>query len=62
MDVALWDIAGKAAGLPVHRLLGTVRDRIPAYTSSWCIEGQVRWLRPAPIFAGEGESVVDDKE
>ena len=23
---------------------------------------EVRWLRPAPIFAGEGESVVDDKE
>ncbi|MGA7563770.1 MAG: branched-chain amino acid ABC transporter permease [Desulfobaccales bacterium] len=23
---------------------------------------EARWLRPAPIFAGEGESVVDDKE
>ena len=34
VDVALWDLAGKAAGMPVHRLLGTCRDRIPAYFSS----------------------------
>ncbi|MGH8810220.1 MAG: enolase C-terminal domain-like protein, partial [Noviherbaspirillum sp.] len=34
VDIALWDIAGKAAGLPIHRLLGSYRDRIPAYISS----------------------------
>ena len=28
VDVALWDLAGKAAGLPVHRLLGTVRNAL----------------------------------
>jgi L-alanine-DL-glutamate epimerase-like enolase superfamily enzyme len=33
-DVALWDIAGKAASLPIHRLIGTSRDSIPAYASS----------------------------
>jgi len=33
-DVALWDIAGKAAGLPVCKLLGAFRDRIPTYVSS----------------------------
>ena len=32
IDQALWDIAGKALGVPVHRLLGGhVRDRIRAY-------------------------------
>jgi L-alanine-DL-glutamate epimerase-like enolase superfamily enzyme len=30
-DNCLWDIAGKVAGLPIHRLIGQVRDSIPAY-------------------------------
>ncbi|MFH1570708.1 MAG: enolase C-terminal domain-like protein [Gemmatimonadota bacterium] len=30
-DNCLWDIAGKAAGLPVYALVGKVRDRFPAY-------------------------------
>jgi len=30
-DNCLWDIAGKAAGLPVHALIGRVRDRFPVY-------------------------------
>ena len=30
VDVALWDIAGKVANLPVHRLLGTYRESAPA--------------------------------
>jgi L-alanine-DL-glutamate epimerase-like enolase superfamily enzyme len=34
VDVALWDLAGRAAGLPVHRLIGSYRDSIPAYASS----------------------------
>ena len=34
VDVALWDIAGKFAHLPIHRLLGTYRESAPAYASS----------------------------
>jgi L-alanine-DL-glutamate epimerase-like enolase superfamily enzyme len=34
VDVALWDLKGKAAGMPIHQLLGTVRERVPAYASS----------------------------
>jgi len=33
IDIALWDIRGKALGLPIYELLGgAVRDRIPLYT------------------------------
>lgn len=31
IDIALWDLMGKALGTPVWRLLGPVRDRVPAY-------------------------------
>ncbi len=34
LDIALWDLAGKAAGLPLHRLLGgAARREITAYAS-----------------------------
>ncbi|WP_374009126.1 enolase C-terminal domain-like protein [Leifsonia sp. LS-T14] len=33
-DIALWDLAGKQAGLPVWQLLGGFRTEIPAYAST----------------------------
>ncbi len=33
IDVALWDMRGKALGQPVYRLLGGFADRVPTYAS-----------------------------
>ena len=32
--MCLWDINGKLAGQPIHRLLGTCKDAVPAYSST----------------------------
>ena len=38
IDVALWDIAGKAAGMPLFKLIGGYRDNVRAYaTAAWAI-------------------------
>jgi len=34
IDVALWDIGGKAANLPIYKLLGAYRNKVKAYASS----------------------------
>ncbi len=35
LDIALWDLAGRKYGVPVAKLLGGFRERLPAYASTY---------------------------
>ena len=38
VDICLWDIVGKAVGLPIYQALGAYKDRVLAYASSQHLE------------------------
>ena len=48
LDIALWDLVGKAAGLPLFRLWGAARDKVPASGASFA-------------FASAGRSCASSK-
>src|SRR5215472_16936338 len=38
IDIGLWDIRAKVAGMPLYKLLGGYRDRVPTYIAGGCYE------------------------
>ena len=54
IDIALWDIAGKLTGLPVHQLLGSYRSKIPAYASSPVYQSAEAYVNEALTIKGSG--------
>jgi L-alanine-DL-glutamate epimerase-like enolase superfamily enzyme len=58
VDIALWDLAGKAAGLPVHQLIGSFRESIPAYASTVTYRSVDEFLDVADQCLERGFSAV----
>jgi len=53
-DICLWDIAGKVAGLPLYRLLGEYRDKVPVYASSFVLETPEAYAEQALAVKNRG--------
>jgi L-alanine-DL-glutamate epimerase-like enolase superfamily enzyme len=58
IDIALWDMAGKVAQLPLYRLLGGARDRVPAYASTPLLADPEAYVDYCAARLEEGYSAV----
>lgn len=54
IDVALWDLCGKIANLPLYQLLGAYRDAVPAYASSPGLESIEDYVGEATRMKEQG--------
>jgi L-talarate/galactarate dehydratase len=55
LDIGLWDIAGKAAGLPLYKLWGAATDRVSAYGSGgWSKYSEAELIAEAERYAALG--------
>jgi D-galactarolactone cycloisomerase len=55
VDIALWDILGKAHGVPLYQLLGgKYRDKVPVYATALYPEEPAKVARRARGFADQG--------
>jgi L-alanine-DL-glutamate epimerase-like enolase superfamily enzyme len=53
-DTALWDIAAKAAGMPLYKFLGGGRSAIGAYASSQVLDNPEAYAAEAAAFKADG--------
>ena len=54
IDICLWDINGKIAGQPIHRLLGTCKETVPVYSSTAYWETKEEYVEEALQFQDMG--------
>ena len=54
IDICLWDINGKIANQPIHRLLGTCKHSVPVYSSTAWHETKEQYVEEALEFKEKG--------
>ena len=58
IEIALWDLAGKAAGQPLYKLWGAQKDRVPAYASMIQLSTPEERARMAVQLKSEGWKAI----
>jgi L-alanine-DL-glutamate epimerase-like enolase superfamily enzyme len=58
LEIALWDLAGKATGQPVYKLWGAHKDRVPAYASMIQLSTPEERARMAAQLKSEGWKAI----
>ncbi|MGX1173068.1 mandelate racemase family protein [Pseudomonas sp. R151218B TE3479] len=58
VEQALWDLAGRKLQLPVHKLIGGYRDKVPAYGSTMCGDDLPGGLSTPDEYAQFAEKLV----
>jgi len=59
IDMALWDIMGKATGKPVHKLLGgSYTDKVRPYASALMPDSKDEVKRMVEAYAGQGFTAI----
>ncbi|HEU5298684.1 MAG TPA: mandelate racemase/muconate lactonizing enzyme family protein, partial [bacterium] len=62
IDTALWDILGKAAGLPVYKVVGGAgRSRVPCYSSSVYFDDVPKMVAEASDQIKRGHTAIKVK-
>lgn len=54
IDIALWDVMGRAVGQPVARLLGGTAREVPAYASSVTVDAKAAMAERAAGYVAQG--------
>lgn len=58
LDYGLWDIAGKALGLPIYKLLGATRERVRGYASTVHHSSDERFIETALACKEQGFTAI----
>jgi L-alanine-DL-glutamate epimerase-like enolase superfamily enzyme len=58
VDIALWDLIGKACGQPLYKLWGGGKDRVPAYASMIQLSSPEERARMAEQLLAEGWTAI----